>query len=141
MPSTLETLYLQSALPISRERILVVQMLAEASDHPTADQLHERARRRIGRITRTTVTRTLRVLAKARLARIFEPLPGVFRYEDATLEAHDHLINLDTGDMVNFSDPELNALISRLARLRGYDLVGHDLTLSGRRLAPGEAGG
>jgi Fur family ferric uptake transcriptional regulator len=134
MTSPLETAFLQSKLPRSRKRLLVVRLLAEAKDHPTVDQLHERARLVDPRISKSAVFCALSALAKVGLATVLETRLGMFRYEDATHGSHGHLIDQDTGVMVNFRDDALDEAIDKVARELGFRCLAYDLFLTAKRL-------
>lgn len=131
--SALELAFRSSGIPLSRQRLLVVRLLAEASDHPTAASLHARARKIDPGVGRTAVNRALAALVDAGLANVIESGRGQYRYEDATLGSHGHLIDCESGDLINVSTMELDEAMARIAKDLGYRLTDYRLLLRGQR--------
>lgn len=135
MLSALEVAFRQTRMPLSRQRLLVVQLLAQATDHPTLATLHARAREIEPTIGRSAVNRALAALVDAGLAHVIESSRGPYRYEDATLGTHGHLIDEKTGELINITAPELETAMSDIALHLGYRLATYRLRLTGRPLA------
>lgn len=123
----------QAGVRITRQRRLVLRLLAEASDHPDAMELHRRAAAEDASVSLTTVYRTLKILEeKGEIHRhAFEGGPS--RFEPAGAAHHDHLIDLDTGQVIEFRSDKIEALQREIARDLGYDIVHHRLELYGRK--------
>lgn len=120
----LEACY-RCGIQLSRERAVIIQALAESTDHPTAEQLHARARNTLPTLSRPTVYRTLALLLRYDLAFKFDFRNGASRYEDATIGAHHHLIDANAGTIIDFSDPDFEKAIGPIMTARGLDLPGH----------------
>ena len=121
-------------LRLTEQRRTIAQVLEEAADHPDVEALHARATARDPRISIATVYRTVKLFEEAGILDRHEFGDGRARYEDAEREHHDHLIDLTTGEVVEFVDPEIEALQDRIAARLGYRLKGHRLELYGVRL-------
>jgi Fur family ferric uptake transcriptional regulator len=111
------------------QRRVIAQILDEALDHPDVVELHRRAAVVDDRISLSTVYRTLKLLETEGIIERLEFRGGRSRYEQASREHHDHLINLDTGDVIEFRSEEIEALQTEIARRLGYRLVYHRLEL------------
>ncbi|MGY6411191.1 MAG: Fur family transcriptional regulator [Alkalilacustris sp.] len=118
-------------LRLTGQRRTIAQVLEEALDHPDVEQLHARATARDPGISIATVYRTVKLFEEAGILDRLEFGDGRARYEDAEREHHDHLIDLTTGAVVEFVDPEIEALQERIAARLGYRLKGHRLELYG----------
>jgi Fur family ferric uptake transcriptional regulator len=118
-------------LRLTDQRRTIATVLEEAEDHPDVEALHARATARDPRISIATVYRTVKLFEEAGILDRHEFGDGRARYEDAEREHHDHLIDLNTGEVVEFTDPEIEALQDRIAARLGYRLKGHRLELYG----------
>jgi Fur family ferric uptake transcriptional regulator len=110
-------------------RRVVAEVLEAAQDHPDVETIHQRAAARDASISVATVYRTVKLFEEAGLLERREFGDGRARYEDADRDHHDHLIDLQTGEVIEFVDPEIEALQERIAARLGYDLRGHRLEL------------
>ena len=126
-----ETVCAESGLHVTPQRRLVVRVLAEAADHPTIDEVHSRALALDPNISIATVYRTMRLLDEAGIIDRHDFGGAKARYEQASKAHHDHLIDVDTGEVIEFTDPEIEALQHRIAERLGYRLEGHRLELFG----------
>jgi Fur family ferric uptake transcriptional regulator len=119
---------------LTRQRAALLQVLGEADDHPDASELHRRAQEVDASVSLATVYRTLTVLEdKGMIQRhAFEGAPA--RFETADAPHHDHLIDLDSGEIVEFASPEIERLQREIARRLGYEVVSHRLELYCRRI-------
>ena len=113
-------------------RRLIAAVLAEAHDHPDAAELHRRVAARDPRVAVATVYRTVKRLEREGIIARHAFGDGRARYEPGSGH-HDHLIDLDTGRVIEFSHPEIERLQAEIAASLGYDLVGHRLELYARR--------
>jgi Fur family transcriptional regulator, ferric uptake regulator len=134
----IETQCRAKGLILTDHRCLIIQVIAEAKDHPDAQELRRRVAERNPRVSRATVDRTLKLLASKRIVERHTFRGGRLRYEMVGSEHHDHLIDLQTGEVVDFHDPEIERLQHQIAGQLGYRLVGHRLELYA---APLKAGG
>lgn len=123
-----------AGLRITRQRSAIVRVLAEAEDHPDANEVHARARGVDATVSLATVYRTLAALADKgvvhRLA--FEGAPA--RFETSDTPHHDHIIDVETGHVVEFVSAEIERLQREVARCHGYEVVSHRLDLYCRRI-------
>ena len=130
----LEALCAERGLRITEQRRVIARVLSESEDHPDVELLHQRASAIDPHISIATVYRTVRLFEDAGILDRHDFGDGRSRYE-ATPEAHhDHLIDVETGNVVEFVDPELEALQRQIAEKLGYRLVDHRMELYGVRL-------
>ena len=130
----LEALCAERGLRITEQRRVIARVLSESEDHPDVEQLHKRASAVDPKISIATVYRTVRLFEDAGILDRHDFGDGRARYE-ATPEAHhDPLIDVETGKVVEFVDPELEALQRQIAEKLGYRLVDHRMELYGVRL-------
>jgi Fur family ferric uptake transcriptional regulator len=121
-------------LRMTGQRRIISAVLEEADDHPDVDELYARASARDPRITIATVYRTVKLFDESGIRDKLEFGDGGARYEDAERGHHDHLIDLDTGDVIEFFDPEIERLQEKIAARLGYSLKGHKMELYGKPL-------
>jgi Fur family ferric uptake transcriptional regulator len=138
--SALEELCEKHGLRMTGQRRVIAQVLSDAEDHPDVDEVHRRASSRDDRISLSTVYRTVRLFEEAGILERHAFGDGRARYEQAHQDHHDHLINIETGEVIEFQDDEIEALQQRIARKLGFELTGHRLELYGRPLK-GKSGG
>lgn len=118
-------------LRLTGQRRVIAQILESAPDHPDVEALHARAADLDPGISIATVYRTVKAFEEAGLLERREFGDGRARWEDADRDHHDHLIDLATGEVIEFCDPEIEALKEAIARRLGYRLEGHRLELYG----------
>ncbi len=118
-------------LRMTDQRRVIARVLGEAFDHPDVEELYARAARIDARISLATVYRTVKLFEEAGLLERHEFGDGRARYEDAERDHHDHLIDVTTGQVIEFVDPEIEALQEKIAARLGYRLIGHRLELLG----------
>lgn len=118
-------------LRMTDQRRIIAQVLEEATDHPDVEELYARASARDDRISIATVYRTVKLFEEAGILDRLEFGDGRARYEDAEREHHDHLIDMHSGDVIEFVDPEIEALQEKIAAKLGYTLKGHRMELYG----------
>ncbi|WP_374282315.1 Fur family transcriptional regulator [Novosphingobium sp.] len=133
-PIDIEALCAQRGLRITDQRRVIARVLSDAQDHPDVEALHERASAIDPRISIATVYRTVRLFEEAGILERHDFGDGRSRYEAAPEAHHDHLIDVETGKVIEFVDPELEALQRLIAEKLGYRLVDHRLELYGVRL-------
>ena len=118
-------------LRMTGQRRIIAQVLEDSSDHPDVEDLYARASALDSGISIATVYRTVKLFEEAGILERLEFGDGRARYEDATRDHHDHLIDLQSGEVIEFVDPEIEALQEKIAAKLGYDLRGHRLELYG----------
>ncbi len=122
-----------AGLRMTGQRRTIATVLQEADDHPDVEELYARASAIDAGISIATVYRTVKLFEEAGILERLEFGDGRARYEDAERDHHDHLIDLQTGEVIEFVDPEIEELQERIAAKLGYDLRGHRLELYGVR--------
>jgi Fur family ferric uptake transcriptional regulator len=121
---------------LTGQRKIIARIIAEAKDHPDVTELYRRATEVDPGIALSTVYRTLKLFAEDGLVEQHSFKGGRSRIERADLKHHDHLIDTETGKVIEFRSEEIERLQTEIARKLGYELTGHRLELYGRRLAP-----
>lgn len=127
-------------LRMTGQRRVVAQVLQDSADHPDVEQLYARALKLDAGISIATVYRTVKLFEESGLLDKLEFGDGRARYEDAERDHHDHLIDMNSGAVIEFVDAEIEELQERIARKLGYELRGHRLELYGVPLKPGPDG-
>jgi Fur family ferric uptake transcriptional regulator len=127
----IEALCADKGLRITDQRRTIARILGEAEDHPDVETLHERAAAVDPRISIATVYRTVRLFEEAGILERHEFGKGRSRYEAVSEDHHDHLIDVETGNVIEFHDEELEALQRRIAERLGFRLVDHRMELYG----------
>lgn len=118
-------------LRMTDQRRVVARVIDESEDHPDVEELYARSAKIDPRISIATVYRTVKLFEEAGILEKLEFGDGRARYEDAERDHHDHLIDVNSGDVIEFVDPEIEALQEKIAARLGYKLVGHRLELLG----------
>lgn len=121
---------------LTGQRRTIARVLEQADDHPDVEELHVRALCEDPGISIATVYRTVKLFEEAGILERLEFRDGRARYEDAERDHHDHLLDLHSGEVIEFVDPEIEALQERIAERLGYRLVGHRLELYGVPVEP-----
>jgi Fur family ferric uptake transcriptional regulator len=127
----IEALCAERGLRITDQRRVIARVLSESDDHPDVEKLHERASAIDHNISIATVYRTVRLFEEAGILERHDFGDGRARYEPAPESHHDHLIDVETGKVVEFVDPELEQLQRQIAEKLGYRLVDHRMELYG----------
>ncbi|TXH33161.1 MAG: transcriptional repressor [Rhodospirillaceae bacterium] len=127
--SRLEQLCHDKGLKMTEQRRVIARVLSEADDHPDVEQLYRRATKIDPGISLATVYRTVRLFEEASILERHDFGDGRARYEEAPEDHHDHLIDIQSGMVVEFTNPEIEKLQHRVAEQLGYKLVGHRLEL------------
>lgn len=131
MPETILERCEAKGLRMTGQRRLIARILEAADDHPDVEELYRRAAEKDAAISLATVYRTVKLFEEAGILDRIDFGDGRARYEDAEREHHDHLIDLSTGEVVEFIDEEIEALQRKVAERLGYELRGHRLELYG----------
>ena len=127
----LEALCQEKGLRITEQRRIIARVISDATDHPDVETLYERASQIDSGISIATVYRTVRLFEEAGILDRHDFGDGRSRYEAAPEAHHDHLIDVETGRVIEFVDPELEALQRVIAERLGYRLVDHRMELYG----------
>ncbi|PRY78795.1 Fur family ferric uptake transcriptional regulator [Yoonia maritima] len=118
-----------NGLRMTEQRRTIAAVLEAADDHPDVEELYKRASAVDPRISLATVYRTVKLFEESGILEKHEFGDGRARYETADRDHHDHLIDMHTGEVIEFLDPEIEALQERIATKLGYELKGHRLEL------------
>lgn len=137
--SRIEQLCIDNGMKMTEQRRVIARVLSEAEDHPDVEEVYKRASAQDSRISIATVYRTMRLFEDAGIVERHDFGDGRARYEEATEEHHDHLINVKSGKVIEFQNEEIERLQDKIARAHGLKLVGHRLELYGVPLAEGDA--
>lgn len=132
--SWIEKKCIEKGLRMTEQRRVIARVLSDANDHPDAETVYGRAAEVDSKISLATVYRTLRLFAETGIIESHDFRDGRARYEAADNDHHDHLIDLSTGDVIEFMDDEIEELQKKIATKLGYELVDHRLELYGRPL-------
>lgn len=119
----------QIGLRITGPRRVILQVLEEADDHPDVEELHQRILKTDAQVNIATVYRTMNLLAEHGLIERHTFDDGRLRYEAAPEEHHDHFINTDTGEVIEFRSDEIERLQEEIARQYGFEIVSHRLEI------------
>lgn len=128
----LEQRCVDAGMKMTGQRRVILQVLSQSEDHPSVETVHQRAKDLDASISIATVYRTLHLLDEMNLVQRHDFNENYSRFE-VNLDHHHHLVDLETGEVIEFQDEELEALKERIARRLGYDLVDHRLELYGKR--------
>ena len=129
--SKLEILCAERGLKMTDQRRVIARVLSDASDHPDVEAVHRRATAIDSNISIATVYRTVRLFEEAGILAKHDFGDGRARYEETPDEHHDHLIDIQSGKVVEFHNDEIEELQRKIAEKAGYRLVGHRLELYG----------
>jgi Fur family ferric uptake transcriptional regulator len=135
MVSRLEQLCLEKGLKMTDQRRVISRVLSEATDHPDVEQVYRRAVDIDNKISIATVYRTVRLLEDAGVIERLDFGDGRARFEEARDEHHHHLIDVQSGAVIEFHSDELEVLKDRIAHELGFQLMGHRLELYGVPIA------
>ena len=116
---------------MTSQRRIIAQVLEDAADHPDVEELYKRASKIDPTISIATVYRTVKLFDEADILDKLEFGDGRARYEDAEREHHDHLIDVNSGRVIEFMDSDIEKLQEKIAQKLGYKLMGHKLELYG----------
>lgn len=137
--SRIERLCIERGLKMTGQRRLIARVLSESADHPDVEELYRRAVAQDARISIATVYRTVRLLEEKGILERHDFGGGRARYEATEHGHHHHLIDVDTGKVMEFADPRHEALAQEIAARLGFQLIGQRLELFGRRFPEGSS--
>ena len=119
---------------LTDQRKLIAKAMSESEDHPDVDELHRRVSKSDSKISIATVYRTVKLFEEAGIVAKHDFKGTKARYEEATLEHHDHLIDVNTGEIIEFVNEDIEKLQKEIAEKLGYKLVDHRLELYGSKI-------
>lgn len=127
----IEKLCAEKGMRMTEQRRVVARVLSSSADHPDVEELYRRAHEVDPNISLATVYRTMRLFEEAGVVEKHDFGAGRARYEEASADHHDHLIDVKTGQVIEFFDPEIEKLKEAIAERLGFKLIGHKLELYG----------
>jgi len=127
----LEKICIEKGMRMTEQRRVIARVLSSAEDHPDVEEIHRRSTEIDANISIATVYRTMRLFEESGVVERHDFQDGRSRYEEATDDHHDHLIDLRSGKVIEFVNDEIEALQRRIAEQYGYKLVDHRLELYG----------
>lgn len=139
-PTSIEQMCIDKGMKMTEQRRVIARVLSVADDHPDVEEVYRRATGIDPRISIATVYRTVRLLEEANILARHDFGDGRARYEEVQDEHHDHLIDIQSGKVIEFHNDEIEELQRKIAAKYGYRLVGHRLELYGTPLDEDERG-
>ena len=133
MNETIEEKCLAKGVKLTEQRKIIAKVMSSSKDHPDVDELYKRVSNIDPKISIATVYRTVKLFAEEGIVTKHGFKGGKARYEELSESHHDHLIDIKTGEIIEFVDDEIEKLQKKIAEKFGYDLVDHKLELYGRK--------
>ena len=133
MNDNIESKCIKKGLRLTDQRKIIAQVMSESEDHPDVDELHKRVNKLDSKISIATVYRTVKLFEEAGIFAKHEFKGTKARYEQTTREHHDHLIDINTGEIIEFVNQDIEKLQKKVAEKLGYKLVDHRLELYGSK--------
>ena len=134
MSNVIESKCIEKGVRLTDQRKLVAKVMSESEDHPDVDELHKRVSKFDSKISIATVYRTVKLFEEAGIVAKHDFKGTKARYEEASQEHHDHLIDINTGEITEFVDKDIEELQKQVAGKLGYKLVDHRLELYGTKI-------
>ena len=131
MSETIEQKCIAKGVKLTDQRKIIARVMSEANDHPDVDELYTRVSKIDSKISIATVYRTVKLFEEFGILAKHEFKGGKARYEQLNESHHDHLIDIKSGEIIEFVDQEIEKLQKKVAEKYGYDLVDHKLELYG----------
>ncbi len=131
MTETIEQKCIAKGVKLTEQRKIIAKVMSEATDHPDVDELYKRVSIIDSKISIATVYRTVKLFEEAGILAKHDFKGGKARYEEMRESHHDHLIDVKTGEIIEFVDNEIEKLQKKVAEKYGYELVDHKLELYG----------
>tara|TARA_B110000196_G_C20829349_1_gene512979 strand:- start:243 stop:653 length:411 start_codon:yes stop_codon:yes gene_type:complete len=133
MNETIEEKCLAKGLKLTEQRKIIAKVMSSSKDHPDVDELYKRVLNIDPKISIATVYRTVKLFAEEGIVTKHGFKGGKSRYEEISESHHDHLIDIKSGEIIEFVDEEIEKLQKKIAERFGYDLIDHKLELYGRK--------
>ena len=134
MSSDIENKCIKRGVRLTEQRKLIAKIMSESTDHPDVDELHKRVNKLDAKISIATVYRTVKLFEEAGIVAKHDFKGNKSRYEQAPQEHHDHLIDINTGEITEFVNEDIEKLQKQVAEKLGYKLVDHRLELYGSKI-------
>tara|TARA_Y100000590_G_scaffold284306_1_gene319862 strand:- start:4092 stop:4502 length:411 start_codon:yes stop_codon:yes gene_type:complete len=134
MSSDIEIQCIKRGVRLTDQRKIIAKVMSESADHPDVDELHKRVNKLDSKISIATVYRTVKLFEEAGIVAKHDFKGNKARYEQATQEHHDHLIDVNTGEIIEFTNDDIEKLQKKVAEKLGYKLVDHRLELYGSKI-------
>ena len=134
MSSVIENKCIKKGVRLTDQRKLVAKVMSESINHPDVDELHKRVNKLDSKISIATVYRTVKLFEEAGIVAKHDFKGNKARYEQTTQEHHDHLIDINTGEITEFVNEDIEKLQQKVAKKLGYKLVDHRLELYGSKI-------
>ena len=134
MSNKIEEKFLKSGVRLTDQRKLIAKVMSESEDHPDVDELHKRVSKLDSKVSIATVYRTVKLFEEAGVVAKHDFKGTKARYEETTIEHHDHLIDVNTGEIIEFVNEDIEKLQKKVAEKLGYKLVDHRLELYGSKI-------
>jgi len=134
MSGIIENKCIEKGVRLTDQRKVIARVMSESTDHPDVDELHKRVNKFDNKISIATVYRPVILFEEAGIFAKQEFKGTKARYEEATQEHHDHLIDVNTGEIIEFVNDDIEKLQQRVAEKLGYKLVDHRLELYGSKV-------
>ena len=134
MSRDIENKCIQRGVRLTDQRKLVARIMSESADHPNVDELHKRVSKIDSKISIATVYRTVKLFEEAGIIAKHDFKGNKARYEQTSQEHHDHLIDVNTGEITEFINDDIEKLQKKVAEKLGYKLVDHRLELYGTKI-------
>ena len=131
MSSTIEDKCIAKGVKLTEQRKIIAKVMSEATDHPDVDELYTRVSKIDAKISIATVYRTVKLFEESGIVAKHDFKGGKARYEELSESHHDHLIDVKTGEIIEFVDEDIEKLQKKVAEKYGYTLVDHKLELYG----------
>ena len=131
MSETIEQICIAKGVKLTEQSKIIAKVMSEANDHPNVDELYNRVSKIDSKISIATVYRTVKLFEESGILAKHEFKGGKARYEQLNESHHDHLIDIKSGEIIEFVDEEIEKLQKKVAEKYGYDLVDHKLELYG----------
>ena len=131
MTKTIEKKCLEKGVKLTDQRKIIAKVMSDSEDHPNVDELYKRVTKIDSKISIATVYRTVKLFEEAGILTKHDFKGGKARYEELSEDHHDHLIDIKTGEIIEFVDQEIEKLQNKVAEKYGYELVDHKLELYG----------
>ena len=134
MDNKIEEKCLKVGVRLTEQRKIIAKVMSQSEDHPDVDELHRRVSKIDSKVSIATVYRTVKLFEEAGIVSKHDFKGTKARYEQATMEHHDHLIDINTGEIIEFVNDDIEKLQKKVAEKLGYKLVDHRLELYGTKI-------
>ena len=134
MTSEIERLCIEKNMRMTDQRRVIARVLSDADDHPDVEEVYKRSTEIDDQISIATVYRTVRLFEEADILERHDFRDGRSRYELQTEEHHDHMIDIESGEVIEFLDEEIEKLQAEIAKKLGYKLIDHRMELYGIKI-------